>query len=267
MVLPVPGKADDEADLVAVVGRDHLASGVQRQAAAVVDELVPHPQPALLRLAEVVGVADAGDAVLEVHRDHAVVRVALDRQVRRVDDGELGLERVRVVDVEVELLLHPGDVGVRLLDVEARGGAELGVVTDEAVDDEHVLAGDVVVLELGDPLALLARDALLRAALRVVEHDEGGGLRACEYLGLDVEVAVTRLAGVGHLRRELLELLGRGVHTHGLRIRQRGHLLRHRSGISSLEARLGRVGYRAVGHPGGLRRTICPAEQPLTPLL
>src|SRR3954447_911894 len=56
-------QAHDQADLVAVVGRDDLAAGVQREAAAVVDELVPHPQPALLRLAEVVGVADAGHAL------------------------------------------------------------------------------------------------------------------------------------------------------------------------------------------------------------
>jgi hypothetical protein len=243
---------DDQADLVAVVGRDHLAAGVQREAATVVDELVPHAQPALLRLAEVVGVAHARDAPLEVDRDDAVVRVALDGQVGRVDDGQLGLEGVRVVDVEVQLLLHAGDVGVGLLDVEARGGAELGVVADEAVDHDHVLTGDVLVLELGDPLALLAGDALLRARLGVVQHEEGRRLGPGKNLGLHVEVAVARLTGVRHLGRELLQLLGRRVHSHGFRIRQRGHLLRHRSRISSFEARLGRVGYRAGGRRGAL---------------
>src|SRR5438270_483605 len=86
-------------------------------ASIVEDELVPHAQPALLRLAEVVGVAHARDATIEVDGDDTVVGIALDGQVGRVDDGQLGLEAVRVVDVEVELLLHPGDVRVRLLDV------------------------------------------------------------------------------------------------------------------------------------------------------
>src|SRR5216684_1237323 len=49
-------------------------------------------QPALLRLAEVVGVEDARDALVEVDHDQPVVREALRLQVRRVDDRQLGFE-------------------------------------------------------------------------------------------------------------------------------------------------------------------------------
>jgi hypothetical protein len=54
---------------------------------------------------------------------------------------------------KVELLLHPGDVRVRCLDVEPGGRAELGVVADVAVDDDHLLVGDVLVLALRPALA------------------------------------------------------------------------------------------------------------------
>src|SRR3712207_7532645 len=46
------------------------------------------PEAALLRLPEVVGVHDAGDARLEIDGDQPLVRVVGHRQVGRVDDGE-----------------------------------------------------------------------------------------------------------------------------------------------------------------------------------
>ena len=49
---------------------------MQREAALVEDDVVPHPQSALLRLAEVVGVKDAGDVVVEVDGDESIVGVA-----------------------------------------------------------------------------------------------------------------------------------------------------------------------------------------------
>src|SRR4029079_19068318 len=91
-----PGEADDQADALPVLGRDDLAARVERNPASVVDELVPHPQAALLRLPEVVGVEDARHALLEVDGDQAVVRVALGLQVGRVDDRQLALELLAV---------------------------------------------------------------------------------------------------------------------------------------------------------------------------
>src|SRR6185437_17162881 len=81
------------------VHRDHLAAGVQGQAAAVVDDVVPHPQPALLRLTEVVGVEYAGDVARQVDGDDPVVRVAESGQVGRVDDRGVRLPGRRVVVV------------------------------------------------------------------------------------------------------------------------------------------------------------------------
>src|SRR5207247_1464540 len=99
-------------DPLATLGGDDLAAGVKRDTTAVVDELVPHPQAALLRLAEVVRVEDACYALLEVDGDQAVVRVAIRLQVRRVDDRQLGLALLPLFAREVELLLHPGDVRI-----------------------------------------------------------------------------------------------------------------------------------------------------------
>src|SRR5438094_656587 len=94
---------------------------------AVVDDRVPHPKPALLRLPEVVGSDDPGDAVLEVDRDDAVVGIAGRGEVRRVDHLDL---RLRAIALVVELLLHPRDVRVRLLDGEASRGLEALDVPD-----------------------------------------------------------------------------------------------------------------------------------------
>jgi len=69
------GQADDQPDALAAVGGDDLAAGVKWDPAAVVDELVPHPQDPLLRLAEVVRVEDAIHALLEVDEDQAVLRL------------------------------------------------------------------------------------------------------------------------------------------------------------------------------------------------
>ena len=208
--LPGAGQPHGQTDLLAVVRRDDLAARVQREAAAVVDELVPHPQAALLRLAEVVRVEDARDALLEVDGDQAVVRVAVGLEVRRVDDRQLGLDLLALRGREVELLLHAGDVRVRGFDVEARGRAEGGVVADVAVDLHHLAAGDVLVLLLRPLRGLVGRNRLV-LAVRLVRDEVGGLLGPREHLGLDVEIAVPRLAGGHHLRGERLDLLRGGV--------------------------------------------------------
>src|SRR2546427_565626 len=69
-------------------GRHHLAPRVQRQPTEVVGELVPHAQPTLLRLAEVVAVEHTRHASVEVDSDDAVTRVARRGEIRCVDDGE-----------------------------------------------------------------------------------------------------------------------------------------------------------------------------------
>ena len=84
-------------------------------------------------------------------------------------------------------------------------GAELRVVADVAVDDDHLLVGDVFVLELGPALALLARDRLV-LAVGLVGDDEGRGLRAARtsVWTLRFPKRVPRALGI---RGELLELL------------------------------------------------------------
>src|SRR5262249_36489743 len=93
------GQAADEHAAGAAADRDDLAARVQRQAAAVVDDVVPHPQAALFRLTEVVGVEHPGDVAGQVDGDDAVVRVTAGGQVRRVDDRRVRLPGGRVVVV------------------------------------------------------------------------------------------------------------------------------------------------------------------------
>ena len=225
VVLPVPERPTISPTLRPGGRRDDLAAGVQREPAAVVDELVPHAQAALLRLAEVVRVEDARHALLEVDRDQAVVGIALGLQVRRVDDGQLRFV-LSLGGSEVELLLHGGDVRVRGLDVEPCGRAEVRVVPDEAVDHDHVLIGDVRVLRLGPLVAFLARDRLV-LPVGLVGDDVRRALRAGDDLGLDVQVPVPRRLRVRHLRRELFDL-GRGrVLDHVGRLGQPEQHLRH----------------------------------------
>ena len=121
---------------------------MEREAALVVDDVVPHAQAALLRLTEVVGVQDASDVLVQVDRDDPVVGVATGLQAGRVDD--LHLRLFAVIAIEVEFLLHPRDVGVALLHEQAGGRAHVGVVADEAVDLDHVVLGDVGVLQRRD---------------------------------------------------------------------------------------------------------------------
>ena len=207
---------------------------MERQPAPVVDELVPHAQAALLRLAEVVRVEDPRHALLDVDHDQAVVGVALGLQVRRVDDGQLGLVLLRFIALEVELLLHPGDVRVRGLDEEPRRRPELRIVADETVDLDHLLARDVGVLRLRPALRLVARDRLV-LPVGLVRDEERRALRARGDLGRHVEVPVRRRARIGHLGCELLDFLGARVvdHPRGLgraeqHLRQRSLLRRGR---------------------------------------
>src|SRR5262249_11693908 len=90
------GRADEDDAAGAAADRDDLAARVQRQAAAVVDDVVPHPQAAFFRLTEVVGVEHPGDVAGQVDGDDAVVRVTAGGQVRRVDDRRVRLPGGRV---------------------------------------------------------------------------------------------------------------------------------------------------------------------------
>src|SRR5207237_6674884 len=143
------GQPDDQHRLLAAPRRHHLAPRVQRETAALVRQLVPHAQATLLRLAEVVAVEHAGDTGVEIDGDHTVTGKAGCGQVRRVDHRQRGREigpgRLRV---EVQPALHARDVRVGRLDVQTRRHAIFGIVADVAVDDEHVLTADVLVLHL-----------------------------------------------------------------------------------------------------------------------
>src|SRR5512132_4154178 len=204
--LPGAREPDDHEHLLAGGRRDDLQAGVEGQAAEVVDLRVPHPQAALLRLAEVVGVQDAGHAVLEIDRDHAVVRVAGRLEVRRVDlvGRRITKNPVAIVAREVELLLHPGDVRVRLLDREARPRPEGRIVADEAVDHDDVLVAEVVVLEPGDLLERLTGHRLSARAFR--DHVRAAGAPRRDP-GLDVHVAEPRDPALRHRLGEAAELV------------------------------------------------------------
>jgi hypothetical protein len=172
--LPGAGQADDEHPARAAGDRDDLAPRVQRQAAAVVDDVVPHPQAALLRLTEVVGVEHPGDVGVQVDRDDAVVRVTGGGQVRRVDDRGVGLPAIRVVVLArrvVQLLLHPGHVGVGRLHDQPGAGAELRVRPDVAVHDDHVGAGDVGILLGGDAVVFRPGNRLLGCIGRILDYE------------------------------------------------------------------------------------------------
>src|SRR6266540_1916253 len=129
----------------------------------------------------------------------SLVGLARHGEVGRVDDGDLRLVRLVVVNrVVVEEAVQPGEVRVRLLDDQAGGGPEGPVVADEPVDHDHVLVTDVLVLDLGDPAALLPADGLAAVPLGGVGHDVGRGGGAGQDLRLDVDVAVARLARLRH---------------------------------------------------------------------
>src|SRR5439155_13661509 len=146
------------------------------------------PQAALLRLAEVVRAHHPGDHVLQVHGDASFVRVPGDPDVRRVDHLDLGVA-LPGAGIVVELLLHTGDVRVGLLDGQPGPGAEVGDVADVAVHHDHLLLGDVVVLELRQPRVLLAGDRLAVGHAGVVRDDERRTRAARGHLRLDVHVA------------------------------------------------------------------------------
>jgi hypothetical protein len=206
------GEADDQADPVAPRRRDDLAAGVQRQAAALVDQAVPHAQAALLGLAEVVRLEHARDAGLEVDGDEPVRRPALGFQVRRVDDRQLGRVRL-VVEVEVELLLHARDVRVGGLDVQPRPGALGRIGADPALDQDHLLVGDVGVLDRRHALVVGARHDLVGAD-GLVGDQEGRALGPRQHACLHVHVADGGTARVRHLRREGLQPLGGRIAQH-----------------------------------------------------
>ncbi len=168
------GQAHDEHAARAAADRDDLAARVQRQAAAVVDDVVPHPQAALLRLTEVVGVEHPGDVAVQVDGDDPVVRVAGGGQVRGVDDRGVRLPGLRVVVLArrvVQLLLHAGHVGVGRFHDQPGTRAELWVRSDVAVHDDHVGAGDVGILLRGDAVEFRPGNRLLGRIGRVLDDE------------------------------------------------------------------------------------------------
>ncbi len=108
-----PGEPDDEEHPGTVPQVHHLEPGVEGEPAPAVHLGVPHPDAAHLGVAEVVRVEHPRHPGLEVDRDQPLVQVASGAEVWCVDHGEFGLEPA--VRREVEVLLHPGEVGVALL--------------------------------------------------------------------------------------------------------------------------------------------------------
>ncbi len=168
---------------------------MQRQAATLVDQVVPHAKPAHLRLAKVVGAQNAGHIVLMVNEDKTFVRLAGGAESRGVDDGELAL--VVLIFGEVQLLLHCRDVGLGPLHVKSRCGLELRIWTNVSLDEDHVLVGDVGVL-LGSPLVVLRPGHTVLVVLFFCDEER----RCCKTsldLGLVVEVAELCLGNAGHV--------------------------------------------------------------------
>ena len=209
-------EADDQEDALVAAHRDDLAARMHGEPAGVVDLLVPHPQAALLRFAEVVRIEDAGDAGVQVDEDRPVVRISGGRQVRRVDHRDLWLRAVRRV---VELLLHAGDVGVTRLDDQPGGRQKVRIIADDAIEHNHLLLADVVVLDLRPFPALLGPHGLRRVLLGAVGDDIGALGAAGVDPRLDVEVVVDGALRVRHPRGQGLEgFWGRPVdQTLGLR--------------------------------------------------
>ena len=209
-------QADDQQRLIAARGRDNLASGMQREPTLVVGELVPHAQPALLGLAEVVAVEDASDPGVEVDRDHTIVRIPGRVKVGRVDHRQHGREiRSRLLGFKVQPVLHAGDVGIGRFDVQPRRDAVLGIVADVPVDDEHVLVVDVGILARGNLGAVGPAHRLVGVLLGPVGDHVGAGLASRDNLGLNVVVVELRVPCVGHPRRQLAQLRGGGVPADG----------------------------------------------------
>ena len=55
---------------------------------------------------------------------------------------------------EIQLLLHSRDVGLGGFDIQATGGSESEIGPDVALDEDHVPAGDVLVLAAGPLIRL-----------------------------------------------------------------------------------------------------------------
>ena len=167
--LACAAESHDQDDPLRLANRDDFAAGVHGETAGVIDLLVPHAEPALLRLTEVIGVEDPRDARFEVDKNRPVARVARRGEVRRVDHRDFRLSAtVRGV---VEMPLHAGNVGVARLDEEPGRGPEGRVVTDDAIEQHHLLVADVLVLELRPFPAFLRRHGLRRMLLRSVGDD------------------------------------------------------------------------------------------------
>ncbi len=224
------GQAHDQDRLVLAVDRDDLAAGVQGQAAAVVDDVVPHPQPALLGLAEVVRVEHAGDVAVQVDGDEPVVGVAGGLEVGCVDDRGVRLPGGRVVagfDRVVELLLHAGHVRVGRLHDQPRPGAELRIGSDIAVDHDHVGLGDMRVLDGCDALIFGPGNGLPAGVGGVIDDVGGPGATRVD-AGLNRNISELCYRGVGHFLGQLAQPGRRGIPLHP----RAAHLVRHRRSSS-----------------------------------
>src|SRR5262249_7140803 len=206
--------------------RDDLAAGVQGQAAAVVDDVVPHPQAALLGLAEVVRVEHAGDVGVQVDGDEPVVGVAGGFGVGCVDDGGIRRPRGRVVagfDRVVELLLHAGHVRVGRLHDQPRPGAELRIGSDIAVDHDHAGLSDIRVLDGRDAIIFGPGNGLPAGVGGRVDDVGGAGATRVD-ASLNVYVPELGERGVGHFLGQFAQPGRRGIPLYPRAV----HLVRHR---------------------------------------
>ncbi len=203
------GQTNDQTDFATFFHVKDLAAGVKCQATAFEDQLVPHPQSALFTLTEVIAVEDACYFVLEVDRDETIIGKAFSLEIRRIDDIELGAEVCVLLRgrSEVELLLHCRDIRIGLLDGKPGCGTSGRISTNKAIDYDHVLGLDVLVLKRCHFLCALEGDGLVTVRIGVVGDHEGRGLRACGNFNVDVVVPKFGLLCVWHRCNELTKSL------------------------------------------------------------
>src|SRR5215471_2493122 len=90
--LACSGQPDDQTHPIAVTNRYNFAAGVERKPAAIINDLVPHAEAALLGLPKIITVENSCDAFSEVDSDQAVGRISWHSKVRRIDDCKPRLE-------------------------------------------------------------------------------------------------------------------------------------------------------------------------------
>ena len=212
-----PTEPHDQDDALLRAHRDDFAAGVHGEPARVVHLLVPHAEPALLRLTEIVGVEHPRDAGLEVDEDCPVAGIAGRREIRCDDHRDFRLLACggRIVQVP----LHARDVGVAGLDDQTGRREEARVVSDDPVEQHHILVADVRVLELGPLAAFLGCYGLRRVLMRTIRDDVCTFGAAGVDARLDVVVVVNRAPRIGHPGGELSKLISGRVLDQALGLR------------------------------------------------